>query len=78
MPEVNTLRAGVIGQLIKAKMSLKHARVTMQLIELSISAIPATENEGAFVQHAATEENNPRVWTLSSQKTKNLLLLPPS
>lgn len=74
MPEVNTLRAGVIGQLIKAKMSLKHARVTMQL---SISAIPATENEGAFVQHAATEENNPRVWTLSSQKTKNLLL-PPS
>ena len=75
MPEVNTLRAGVIGQLIKAKMSLKDARVTMQL---SISAIPASKNEGVFVQHAATEENNPRVWTLSSQKTKNLLLLPPS
>lgn len=75
MPEVNTLRTGVIGQLIKAKMSLKDARVTMQL---SISAIPASKNEGAFVQHAATEENNPRVWTLSSQKTKNLLLLPPS
>ena len=71
MPEVNTLRAGVIGQLIKAKMFMKQTRVF-------IPAIPATENEGAFVQQAATEESKPRVWTLSSQKTKNFLLLPQS
>lgn len=40
--------------------------------------IPVTENEGPFVQQAASEGSKPRLWTLSSQKTKDLLLIPPS